>query len=664
MVHRGAVAGALLLGLLALTGAAHASEPPTVAVVEGNLLGAGGPEVAKLSAERKDAILAALAAAGIPYQETTDTEVEGFGLPDVPVAILPYSRAISDEELHHLRAFLKRPAHLIVFFTTRDELAAELGVALGPVTKEMVPGQFFSLDFTPGAIAGLPATIRQDARMLRDLQPTGDGEILGRWRTVSGQLSPHVGVMLSDRGALVSSSPQAEHKQETARLLRALVGHFAPELWPALAPTDPREIGPAGRYDSLADINAALLKTESNHLAGAKADVQEALALLAGVPDLLARGEQDAAIEAPRRARRLAQRAWWRSYPSPAVELRGVWACDRVEGGWEQALRNLGEANLNAVFPYVASGAAAYYPSSVLPECRDGVDGDPLAEMVRWGKQYGVQVHPRVLGFFAMGATNELRAALKQQGRMARSPGGSSRNWLCPSNHKNRLRILQTVLELATEYHVDGVQFDYLRYAWKDQCVCATCHERFEAETGIKVPNWPREVLHGGLRQEFFQWRREKLTSLLRTVRQKLKDEAPGCALSAAVFINWESHRDTFGQDWKAWIDEDLVDFVCPMNYTGDLEKFAGWLEKQERWAGDKAPVAAGIGPFADTDSRIDPQGVLDEIQIARKLGCEGFVIFNYNERLAREYLPLLALGATSRPAAIPTEARRVQRDE
>ena len=213
-------------------------------------------------------------------------------------------------------------------------------------------------------------------------------------------------------------------------------------------------------------------------------------------------------------------------------------------------------------------------------------------------------------------------------------------------------------MELATEYDVDGVQFDYLRYAWKDQCVCKTCRERFEAETGVQVANWPQQVLSGSLRGKFLDWRREKVTSLLRTVRQKLKEKAPDCALSAAVFINWESHRDTFGQDWKQWIDEGLVDFVCPMTYTGDLEKFSGWVEKQERWAGDKAPVAMGIGPFADIDTPIDPQGVLDEIQIARALGCEGFVIFNYNEKLAREYLPLLALGATSTPAEMPTEAR------
>ncbi len=98
---------------------ARAAEVPTVAVITGDLLGGGGPEVARLVRERRDAVTSALTKAGIPYQLTSDTEVARNGLPDVPVAILPYSRAISDDELYHLQAYLRRPAHLIVFFDRR-----------------------------------------------------------------------------------------------------------------------------------------------------------------------------------------------------------------------------------------------------------------------------------------------------------------------------------------------------------------------------------------------------------------------------------------------------------------------------------------------------------------------------------------------------------------
>ena len=103
---------------LTMACALAAPEVPTVAVITGDLLGGGGPQVAQLARARRDAVTRALDKAGIPYQLTADTTVAKSGLPDVPVAILPYNRAISNAELQHLRAFLARPGYLIVFYST------------------------------------------------------------------------------------------------------------------------------------------------------------------------------------------------------------------------------------------------------------------------------------------------------------------------------------------------------------------------------------------------------------------------------------------------------------------------------------------------------------------------------------------------------------------
>lgn len=656
MRGRHTLAAMTLLVVMAMS--ASAATVPTVAVVHGDLLGNGGPDVAAESRKRYDAVLRALEAAGIPYQPTSDSAVASWGLPAVPVAILPYSRAVSDQERAHLRAFLRRPARLIVFFTTRDDLATELGATLGPVTRESYPGEFFSIHPPDGRLLGQPDTLRLDARLIRPLQPTAIGRSFGVWHSVSGRRSPHQALVLSERGALVGAAPTAEAKSQLVLLLRALVGHFAPELWTALAPHDPRQIGPIGHYDSLTDFHAALRRATGEHLTGARSDVREAMERLASIPHLLAAGRQEEAIEASKSARALGQRAWYRSYPSVSPEIRGVWAAPTVDGGWNDAARTLARAGLNACFPYMASGAAAWYPSEVLPRCA-GSHGDPLREALAAGRAHGIAVHPRILGFFTMGASAELKAWYKAQGRIARNPDGFDMNWLCPSHHENRVQIINTALEMVTRYGAEGVQFDYLRYSGKDRCVCPTCRARFEAETGIKVTNWPQDVLTGAHRGRWLDWRREKITSLLRTIRQKLREARPDAVLSAAVFMNWEGHRDTFGQDWKRWIDEGLVDFVAPMTYVADIEQFQNWVTKQEAWAGGKVPVAVGIGPFADINPQITPQGVLDQIQVARRLGCEGFVLFNYRRALAEDYLPLMALGATSMRVPLALQARR-----
>ncbi len=642
-----------IAGILVAAHCAQAAGMPTVAVVKGDLLGGAGPETAELSEERYRVVCDLLEAAGIPYRETSDTLVERWGLPDVPVAILPFNRAVSDEQLRRLRAFLERGAALIVFYPERAELARELGGRPGSISRELYAGQYHSMHRVDRSVHGMPANLVLDARIVRELTPTADGRPVYSWRSATGSASGTDAVIVSDNGALIGVPPSEEHASRLKLLLRSLVGHFAPEMWAALAPRDPRYIGPVGHHGSLADFNAALRRASGDHLEDSRSDVRQAYELLAAIPELIADGKQDEAISASRRAEELAQRAWFRSYPSATPEIRGVWASNTVHGGWDDAVLRLAEANFNLMLPYMASGAAAYYPSSVLPSAAN-ISGDQLAEALQAGRRHGVAVHPRILGLFTMGATSQTRERLRQEGRIARCPDGHDNRWLCPSNHQNRAQIIQTALEMVGTYGAEGVQFDYLRYAWTDRCVCGTCRTRFQNDTGITVRNWPRDVIEGPHRSRWLDWRRELLTSLLRTARQRVKEVNPDAVVSAAVFINWEGHRDSFGQDWKHWVDEGLLDFVSPMTYMADMERFQNWVRKQQGWAGDNVPVAMGLGPFADIDPKVCPQGVLDQIQASRRLGSRGFVLFNYQQGLAEDYLPVLSLGATSSPAAMP----------
>ncbi|MGI5818989.1 MAG: glycoside hydrolase family 10 protein [Armatimonadota bacterium] len=647
---------ALAIATLHLSPPAEAAKPPTVAVVKPDL--PTGDRAALQQGERRfRAVVEALESGGVPWRETSDSSVETWGLPDVPVAILPGNPAVTEQGLSRLRAFLERPARLIVFHEAPSGLAGELGARRGELLREIVPGQFHAMHRAGGAVTGLPPSLVLEQRSVLELWP-GSGETLCTWRTSAGVDANMAAVVLSNRGALIGAAPDPEQVPQLRLLLRALIGHFEPALWTALAPRDARSIGPVGHYGSLTDFSAALQRAEGDHLGGTREDLRSAFEHLNSIEGLLAEGKQDQAIEASKRAEALAQRAWFRSYPSQTPEIRGVWASDTVDGGWDDAVAKLKAANFNVVFPYMASGAAAYYPSRVLPTA-PSCTANRLSEAIRAGRKHGVEVHPRILGLFTMGASPQLKEQLRQQGRLARSPSGVDSNWLCPTNHENRLQVIRTVLEMVEDFGADGVQFDYLRYSWTDRCVCDGCRRRFEADTGIRVQNWPGDVLKGAHRQRFLDWRREILTSLLRTVRQKMRESRPNATLSAAVFLNWEGHRDSFGQDWKAWIDEGLIDFVAPMTYMADMDKFQGWVRKQREWTGGKIPLAMGIGPFADINPKVTPQGVLDQVQASRKLGCDGFVLFNYQRGLAEQYLPLLALGATSTPATIPTEAGR-----
>ena len=49
---------------------------------------------------------------------------------------------------------------------------------------------------------------------------------------------------------------------------------------------------------------------------------------------------------------------------------------------------------------------------------------------------------------------------------------------------------------------------------------------------------------------------------------------------------------------------------------------------------------------------------VVPGLERCEDLGCEGFVLFNYQRALAEDYLPLMALGATSTRVPLATQAR------
>lgn len=72
---------------------------------------------------------------------------------------------------------------------------------------------------------------------------------------------------------------------------------------------------------------------------------------------------------------------------------------------------------------------------------------------------------------------------------------------------------------------------------------CAGCRERFEAATGVRVEQWPQDVLTGKYADSFGDWRREQITRLVRAVSQEARKLKPEIKISAAVFGNWESAR-------------------------------------------------------------------------------------------------------------------------
>jgi uncharacterized lipoprotein YddW (UPF0748 family) len=340
------------------------------------------------------------------------------------------------------------------------------------------------------------------------------------------------------------------------------------------------------------------------------------------------------------------------AWPTREEELRGVWASNTAVPSWDGAAATLAAARINVVFPYMASAAAAYYSSGVLPTADGARAGeDDLAQAVKACHAHGLKLHVRMLGLSCLFSTTQTRQALANAGRLMVDTQGNTKPWLCPSNPRNREMLIAAAAEMSSKYPVDGLQLDYFRFPGGDVCTCGHCRAGFEKLLGRRTTDWPRCVT-GPARDLFMQFRRRQLMSLLAEIRQAVHKVRPGLPISAAVFVNWPDHRDTFGQDWVPWLRAGLIDFACPMNYTANVEQFAEWVAKQRQWAGDK-PLCAGIGPYADRVGDFPPLIVARQITVARKY-TEGWVLFNLRPELLEDHIPRMALGLCYAPSRLP----------
>ncbi|MCW5553692.1 MAG: family 10 glycosylhydrolase [Verrucomicrobiae bacterium] len=343
---------------------------------------------------------------------------------------------------------------------------------------------------------------------------------------------------------------------------------------------------------------------------------------------------------------------FFRAQPSKAGEFRGAWIHSGygIQGwDWDQTVGALKSNGFNAIFPNLVWAGLAHYPSTILPiSPRVEDQGDQIATCLSACRKYGVELHVWKVNYYLLHAPREFVAELRVAGRTQRNTKGEDVNWLCPSHPENVALERDSMLEVARQYDVDGIHFDYLRYPDREACFCTGCRERFEAAANVKLANWPEDVLQGERAEPFAEWRREQITRLVRTVSQEARALKPNLKVSAAVWGGWANARQSIGQDAQAWIDAGYLDFVCPMNYESEDEVFAGWTRKQVDAINRRTPLYIGIGAYKLSG----PEQLTRQIQLSRELGGDGFVVFQLNEKLATEFLPLLRLGTTAAPPA------------
>ncbi len=633
-----------------------------IAIIRGDSASSLAPDEARSVTEYTRSVALRLRELGLEHDIISDRDLTPQRLAARHVVILPHNPTMPDSVVECLARYLQAGGNLICFYTLPAALTPSTGIGQGRYIAPGRTGRFTTIRATDdGGLVGQPAAVAQRSWNINQGLPIpGRSRPVAFWYDAAGSNTTEAAIVLSSNCIFMTHVLTDEDPAAKRKLLLAMVGHWIPD---AVRETARRRIarldvfGPyvaPGQAASDLQSHTALNARASAHLAAAGAGRADAEAHLAA-------GRFDEALDAADRARRELIEAWCATLSPTAGEHRAFWCHSAfgVEGmTWEAAARRLAENGFTAILPNMLWGGVAYYDSRVLPAAPEVARrGDQIRACLAACRTNGLECHVwKVNWNMGWNAPADFRQRMKSEGRTQVGFNGKPEDdWLCPSHPANRQLEIDSMLEVATRYAVDGLHFDYIRYPDADHCFCAGCRERFEKELGAPVADWPGGVLNDApMRARWFDFRRANITRVVRAVSEGARRIRPGIKISAAVFANWPVDRDGVGQDWKAWCEAGYLDFVCPMDYTPGNARFESWVRQQRAWAG-AVPCYPGIG--LSTWSESDPICRLAaQVAITRKLGTGGFTVFNYGAPEAADIVPLCGAGLT-RPPGAPTAA-------
>ena len=306
----------------------------------------------------------------------------------------------------------------------------------------------------------------------------------------------------------------------------------------------------------------------------------------------------------------------------PAPEFRGLWVDAYREGlkTREQVDRLLADArraNVNALLVQMRSRGDALYARSLEPRVEDpslAAGFDPLAYLIEraHNDQPRVEIHAWVTTTVVWGsqtrAPADPRHAFNQHGPnatgrddwLSRREDGTtwSRGYFLDPGHPDAARYLTNVmLNLVREYDVDGLHLDYIRYPERAEGQSWGYNETSIARFNARHARAGRPPGDDPL---WNQWRRDQVTALVRGIYLGALAIKPEVKISAAV-IPWGSGPTTDAdwqktaayssvfQDWRAWLEEGIVDQIMPMNYFRESANQGPWFDRWVAWQRDHA---------------------------------------------------------------------------
>lgn len=206
--------------------------------------------------------------------------------------------------------------------------------------------------------------------------------------------------------------------------------------------------------------------------------------------------------------------------------------------------------------------------------------------------------------------------------------------FLDPANPEVQEYLITLLKEIATNYDIDGINIDYIRYpvaapsnspeylamSWG---YTPYCMQEFKKLYGVmpttilpNTQNWKR----------WEEFRQNKLTEFVQKL-DEVRNTRHRMLFSAVVFPDKEVSASIKLQDWGTWAKNRYFDAFTPLFLSSNIDFTKKALREMKNITPPQVKIYAGLfTPFTQTD----PTNLLLEIRATRELNADGVLIFDY----------------------------------
>jgi uncharacterized lipoprotein YddW (UPF0748 family) len=266
---------------------------------------------------------------------------------------------------------------------------------------------------------------------------------------------------------------------------------------------------------------------------------------------------------------------------------------------------------IQALHPSVSGSSAVIWKTdreNYYPEFQKSLDGgyDALADMIKKAHAAGIKVYPSV----AVSPTTKILEQHPEWETMDREGNPSSlttARGISLAYPAARQAKVEQIMDLVSNYDVDGIMLDYCRYpeTTKGDAKCAHGFYGYDApliEACKSIHGFdPREVPIDSEKWRLFgQMRQDTVTSFVREMRQAIEKSGKKVRLGGFGDTNAFEEADMCGRNVVAWSRQGLIDDYYLATYTGDEEEMREVVANIREQAGPNVVLLSALTPFAD----------------------------------------------------------------